>query len=299
MSNDEQPIKEKAGETNDALDALVASMLDSLDERLARLEEPAKKTLVEKIQKNGSLVALAVGILLSLISLYDIFWNKPRESQLRALEEFNKTVNAVASLRQSAMQIQFQAQNNHQMSMAVASMVMPQILAHIQYAKVLLPAVGDHVGIPQLIVLISESMNIYDWRSSETFVNTALASKDQIPSMQSELHRLQGRLLFTTGKVQEGRGAYEKSLNSLRQESSFGINGNRAYIVAEWSSMEYLLGDCGAGNERIREFMGFVNQSAVAQNHRLGLISMLKGNLHQTLGNSPRCALPPEFVALQ
>jgi|GEM_PF-6811572 len=82
-------------------ESLVASTLNAFDTRLKQLEEPEEKTLISKIQKNASFAALIIGILLSLISLFDIFWNKPQEALFRDTEEFNKSVNAVANLRQN------------------------------------------------------------------------------------------------------------------------------------------------------------------------------------------------------
>ena len=92
-------------------ESLIASTLNAFDARLKQLEEPEEKTLLSKIQKNASFAALIIGILLSLISLFDIFWNKPQESLFRDTEEFNKSVNAVANLRQNMIQVWYQSNN--------------------------------------------------------------------------------------------------------------------------------------------------------------------------------------------
>lgn len=86
-------------------ESLVASTLNAFDARLKQLERPDDKTRLAGIQKNASFVALVVGILLSLISLFDVFWSKPREALFRDIEEFNKSVNAVANLRQNMIQV--------------------------------------------------------------------------------------------------------------------------------------------------------------------------------------------------
>lgn len=287
------------GSTADAAShLLIASTLQSLDARLRHLEKPPQKTLSEKIQKNASLLALVIGIFLSLISLFDIFWSKPREALLRDMEEFNRSVNAVTSLRQNLVQVQFQS-NNPEMMFALSSMATPQILAHIQYATTLLPRLGDRAGIPQLMVLIYEAMNIYDWKSAGILLDQAMAAKDAVPSMQSEVRRYRGRLMFLTGKVQEGRKAYEDALNTLRNESSFGINGNRAYIVSDWIIAELVMGDCAQGKERIRQFVELVRHPEISQPARRGLVSSLKSQLGQIQSqNPPRCPYPVELQTL-
>ena len=276
-------------------ESLAASTMNAFDARLKQLEKPEEKTLLAKIQKNASFVALVVGILLSLISLFDVFWSNPREALFRDMEEFNKSVNAVASLRQNMIQVQSQSSNS-QMVLEMQSMVTPQVLANIQYATALLPRLGEHAGIPQLIVLISEAMNIYDWKSAGILVDRAVAAKDAVPSLQSEARRYKARLMFFTGEIEEGRKAYEDALNVLRNESAFGINGVRAYIVADWTVAEFSMGNCSAGNERIRQFIEFAQRPQIASPFRSGLISTLKSQLDQL--KDKRCPIPSELETL-
>ncbi len=295
MTNDNRPHQEPV--TPPVQELLVASTLNAFDARLRQLEKPEERTRLAKIQKNASFLALIVGILLSLISLFDVFWSKPREAIIRDIEEFNKAVNAVSNLRQSMIQVQFQS-NNPQMVFAMNSMVTPQVLANIQYATALLPRLGEHAGIPQLIVLISEAMNIYDWRSAGILVDRAVAAKDAVPSLQSEARRYKARLMFFTGKIQDGRKAYEDALNVLRHETAFGINGTRAYIVSDWAIAEFVMGECSVGNERIRQFIELLNQPQVPPPTRSGLISTLKSQLDQAQQSDRRCPVPAELQAV-
>lgn len=278
-------------------ESLVASTLNAFDARLKQLEEPEEKTLLSKIQKNASFAALIIGILLSLISLFDIFWNKPQEALFRDTEEFNKSVNAVANLRQNMIQVRYQS-NNPQMVLEMTSMVMPQVLANIQYATALLPRLGEHVGIPQLIVLISESMNIYDWKSASILVDRAVAAKDVPPSLQSEALRFKAKLMFSTGKAQEGRKAFEDAIKVLGNESAYGINGSRAYIVADWVIFEFSDGDCNVGYEQIGQFIELVKDPKILPQGRTGLISLLKDQLNQLQLRDKRCSVPSELQAL-
>ncbi|WP_139142944.1 hypothetical protein [Janthinobacterium sp. HH106] len=99
----------------------IESRVHSMDLRINRLENPEHGRF-EIIQKRTSFLALLIGILLSGISLFDIFWSQPRNELFRDMEEFNKSVNAVSNLRQNMIQIQYQS-NNPQMLMAMNSMV--------------------------------------------------------------------------------------------------------------------------------------------------------------------------------
>lgn len=278
-------------------DSIVEIALTSFDARLKILEKPEEKSLVEKLQKSMSFLALFIGITLSLISLFDIFWNKPREAIVRDLGEFNKAVNSVSSLRQSMIQLHFQSKDP-ELSFAMNSMATPQIHANIQYATALLPSIGDHVGIPQLLVLTSEAMNVYDWNSASILVERAIATKGAVPSLQAEAHRYKGRLMFSTGRLQEGRKAFEDSLNSIRNVSAFGVFGNRAYIVADWIQFEFAFGDCSVGVERIRQFVEYVQHHEVLPPLRSGLLTTLKTGLNQITGNNQRCSIPNELVLL-
>lgn len=271
--------------------------LNSFDSRLKKLEEPTFETRLSKIQKNTSFLALIIGVILSLISLSDIFWNKPREELFQDLAEFNKSVNAVANLRQSMIQVQYQS-NNPQMILEMNSMVNPQVLANIQYATAILPRIGEHAGIPQLIVLISEAMNIYDWKSAGILVDQAIITKNVAPSLQSEALRYKAKLMFFTGKVQEARKSYEDALNVLRNESAFGINGTRAYVIADWILLEFSLGDCNVSNERIRQFIELVQNPQILPQARSALISSLKGQLSQFQLQNKRCPIPSELQSL-
>lgn len=250
-----------------------------------------------KFQKHASFLALIVGIVLSVISLFDIFWSKPREALLHDIEEFNRSVNAVANLRQNMIQMQFE-KDNPKMLFAMNSMVTPQVLANIQYATALLPRLGEHAGIPQLLVLISEAMNIFDWESARILVDRAVAAKDPVPSLQSEARRFKARLMFSTGKVQEGRKAYEDALYVLRHETAFGINGPRASIVADWVISEFSMGDCSVANERIRQFIKLVQHPQIMPPARAGLISTLTYQLNQLQSRDGRCLVPDELQAV-
>ncbi len=277
--------------------ALLATSLAAHEARIKQIEDKIEdKTIFGSVQKKASFIALMIGIVLSGFSLFDVFWSKPREALFRDMAEFNKTVNAVASLRQNAAQLQFQT-SNPQMIEAMNSMVMPQILANIQYATALLPRLEDNVGIPQLIVLIYEAMNIYDWQSARVLVDRAVAIKTAVPTMQSEAHRYRARLLFMTGQADEGRKAFEDALNIMGKEDAFGINGPRAYVVKDWVLSEFMVGECGLTTERVNQFLKLLNHPQVMGQMRLGMASSLRAQLEQLQSTQTKCAIPAELLA--
>ncbi|VVN40686.1 hypothetical protein PS862_04032 [Pseudomonas fluorescens] len=278
-------------------DPLVAAALNAFDARLERLEKPEENTWLKKIEKKMSLLALLVGIVLSAISLFDVFWSKPNEERIRDLAEFNGAVNAVANLRQGMVRLQFES-NNPQMFAAMNSMVIPQVLANIQYATEVLPRLGDDVGIPQLVVLISEAMNIYDWKSAQKLVDRAVATKNAAPSMMSEAYRFQGRLMFFTGRIDSGRTAYEQSLKVLAGEQAFGINATRAFVVSDWIMAELSMGDCSLANKRTQDFAELVRSSQIAGMARIALVTTLKAQIAQIVTSTGRCLEPPELSLL-
>ena len=263
--------------------------LTELEAKVNKLERQAEGPL-DTWQKRGSFMALLIGIVLSGYSLFETFYAKPKDAALHDIEEFNHAVNEVANLRQGLIRTQLESKNP-QLTMAMSSMTMPQILANIQYATALLPKLGDDVGVPQLIVLIGEAMNIYDWRSAELLVDRAIHSPKAIPTMRSEAYRYKARLNFMTGKAQEGRKAFEDSLNAIREEPGFGINGARAYIVSDWVISEFNLGDCSIGNERVTQFLRLLDDPQVQQMAKEGMRATLKAQLMQ----SSHCPMPSEL----
>jgi hypothetical protein len=285
----------RSADAPSASGSIIASALSSFDARLRALERPERKSRLKRIQSNASFVALLIGILLSSISLFDVFWSQPREALIRDMEEFNKSVNAVANLRQNVLQVEFQSKDP-ELTFSMNSWATPQVLANIQYATTLLPRLGDRAGIPQLLVLISEAMNIYDWKSAEILVDRALSARDALPSMRAEALRYKARLMFLTKRPREGRVAYEEALSALRQESGFGINGSRAYIAGDWAVAEFSLGECSVGSERVRQFIQFTAHPQIMPASRAGLVASLKSQLQSV---PARCPFPGELATLQ
>jgi hypothetical protein len=272
--------------------SLIASTFNAFDARLKLLEAPKETSFLERLQKRGSFFALIIGIALSLVSLFNVFWSQPKDAAFRDMAEFNKAVNAVSNLRQGMIQVSYQSTND-EMKMALNSMVTPQVLANIQYATSLLPEVGGSVGIPQLIVLISEAINVYDWENAEKLVNEAVSRKS-LPTMRAEALRYKGRLMFYRGRVIEGRAAYEQALNEIRTESGWGINGMRAYLESEWAVAEVSFGDCTLSEARVQKFIEYVSQPQIPPPTRAGLIATLKTQL----GQQSRCATPLALTVL-
>lgn len=260
-------------------------------------QNESEGSLFVVIKKYGSIMALLIGIFLSFISIFDIFWKKPSESRIQTISEFNKVISSIAQLRQSLVHIH--VQGNPALLQASASMVLPQILANLHTAEILLPDIEDDVGIPQLIVLASEAMNIFNWDSAELFIQRAVKIENAPPSLKSEAKRYRGRLFFMTGKYQDARRSYEDALNSIRNLDAYGISGARAFIVADWLIGELSLGDCSIANERSREFIEYVNNQKMLQVQRRGIILTLKAQIADLAStNQQRCPLAADLANL-
>lgn len=271
-------------------DSPAAEQLIDFNKRLTKLESAGDHSSLARWQKIGAFASLMIGIVLSSYSLYDTFISKPDQAKLHNMEEFNKAVNTVANLRQSA--INYMAdKRNPELAMAMTSTITPQILANIQLASNLRLKLDKDIPIvPQLIVLISEAINIYDWSTAEKLVEQAVKSGEKVPTLRSEAFRHQARLFFMTGRIKEGREAFGNSMKSIDAEKGFGIDGFRANIAADWYLFEISLGDCSIASDRAKQFFEYANKTSQA--YRVLLISSFKEQIAKTMTQNQRCPLP-------
>jgi hypothetical protein len=115
--------------------------------------------------------------------------------------------------------------------MTVAAMATPRALNNISTARSLLSDLDDSdIGIPHLIVLISESFTTGDLVSAGEFIDRAVNKTDATPYLRSEALRCQGRFLFLKGEAAHGRVAFADAMSQLGE--SPGSAAQRAYILA-------------------------------------------------------------------
>ncbi len=258
----------------------------------------SERSLFGYVKEYGSFLALMIGIFLSVVSIFDIFWKKPGESRIQTISEFNKVISSVANLRQGLVQMHVQGADPALLQ-AATSMVLPQILANLHTAEILMSDIENDVGIPQLIVLTSEAMTVYNWDSAELFIQKAVKIDKAPLSLKSEAKRYRARLFFVTGRFQDARKSYEDAINSIRNIDAFGISGARAFIMADWIIAELSLGDCSIASERSREFIEYVNNPKILKIQRRGMILTLKSQIAELAStNQQRCTLVPDLENL-
>lgn len=268
-------------------------LLESLNQRLLRLEQP-EKSFVKQITENAGAVALFLGLVLTFASLYDVFITKPASNRVEALGKFNQAVNHAVQVRQEMLEMQLQT-SNPMLQMTVAAFATPRALNDISTARSLLPDLHDEdIGIPQLIVLISESFTTGDLASAAEFIDRAVEKKDATPYLRSEALRYKGKYLFLKGQATEGRQAFEASIELL--DDVTGSAAQRAYVLADLISIEFSLGDCTAVAPPIERLVTLLKAPGVSIDIRRQIGATLHNQLQQA--KSDRCSIPEAAAKL-
>jgi hypothetical protein len=268
-------------------------VLRNLDTRLTKLEDGTKKSTLKKITENTGAIALFLGLVLSFASLYDVLVTKPEAERINTLSQFNRAVSSAAQIRQDLLQTQGMVKDQSVL-LAIQSAAAPRIMNEIATARALLRDMRDaDVGIPQLIILISEAMNAGDPAAGD-FVNRAVKKKDVPPFLQSEAKRFQAKYLFFMAQPAEGRKAMTEALALLPQ--GIYANSARAFDVSDWISLEFVNGDCVVAESELDELGKILRQPGVSALQRLQIVGGLVGSLQQYQGQ--HCPLPNNMGTL-
>jgi hypothetical protein len=266
---------------------LVVLALESLHKRVAALERP-DTSFMKRLTENAGAIALFLGLVLTFASLYDVFFAKPAADRVEAIGKFNQAVNSAAQVRQEMLEMQLQTADPV-LQMTVAAMATPRALNNISTARSLLSDLDDSdIGIPQLIVLISESFTTGDLGSAGEFIDRAVNKSDTTPYLRSEALRYKGKFLFLKGEPAQGRAAFESAMSQLAE--SPGSAAQRAYILADFVSIEFVFGDCTKVGPNIERLVTLLNAPGVTRDARRQIGTTLHGQLQQTQG--PRCVVP-------
>ncbi len=256
-------------------------LLKDLDRRIARLEEGGKKSLLKKISENAGLVALFLGLVLTLASLRDVFVTKPETDRINALSQFNKAVSSAALIRQELFQLQTQVKDPA-IQLAMQSAAMPRILNEISTARAILPDLKDSdVGIPQLMLLTYEALNVGDPAAIE-FVRRAVQKTDAPPFLRSEAKRTEARYLFMNAKASEARRSFAEALDLLGQTAYSAAP--RAWDLLDWISFEFTMGDCAVAETQLARFAELVRGPGISPEQRQQLTSSLLSSLSHAEG---------------
>lgn len=243
--------------------------------------------ILRKFSENIGAVGLALGLILSAASLYDVFIRKPEADRISALSQFNQAVSSAAKTRQEL--IQMSQSGDPATRLAVSSMAMPRILNDISTARALLPELrDDDVGMPQLLILISESMTAGDNSSAERFIARALEKNNLTPYMAAEARRYSGKYMFATGRPNEARSMYLEASKLLGDGPA--TRAAKAFNLADLIGMQYAFGHCGALEADIDEFIQLVNSQGISLEIRAQLTGAISSQLSQFSGQ--RCQRP-------
>ena len=249
--------------------------------------------LLKRFSENTGAVALALGLILSIASLYDVFIRKPEADRINALSQFNQAVSSAAKTRQEL--IQMSQSGDAATRLAVSSMATPRILNDISTARALLPELRDEdVGIPQLLILITESMTAGDNSSAERFIARAMAKNNLTPYMAAEARRYSGKYLFATGKSDEGRKMYLEASKLLGDSPT--TRAAKAFNLADLIGMQYAFGYCDTLEADIDEFKRLINSQGISLEIRVQLTGAVTSQLNQFSGQ--RCERPKNIDVL-
>jgi hypothetical protein len=285
LDTDQEPPHLKQTEENNPADLL----LRNHEERLGELEKSSHKTTFKRLTETASASALLLGLILTFVSLRDAFISKPEADRIARLSQFNQAVNSAAKLRQDLTISSLDSTTSAQRQMVMISMVGPQILNEISTARAILKDLkSDDVGIPQLIILISEAFNVGDFDAAKTFVAVAVDKTNVTPYLRSEAKRYEGRLLYFTGNPVEGHKAFEVAMDAMPVNPA--TLATRAYILSDLIAVEYQFGDCISGSADFQRFLAMSKDLADQQRQQIG--ATLKTSLLQA-----RACPQPENLA--
>lgn len=248
---------------------------------------------LKRLSENVGAVGLVLGFILSMSSLYDVFVRKPEADRIEAISKFNQAVNSAAKIRQDLLQTM--QTGDAASRLAAASMATPRILNEISTATALLPTLNDDdVGIPQLIILVTEAMTAGDNFSAQQLLNRAIQKENVTPYMKSEAHRHMGKYLFIIGKPDEGREYLVRSERLLGNEMQ--SIAARAFVRADLVSMEYASGKCGSLDADVGELARLLSAPSVPLDARTQIVGVLARQFDQF--KSRGCPTPEKFASL-
>ena len=274
--------------------ACLVTAIHALEARIDALEQRKDKGSFKRVTENAGAIALFLGLILTSSSLYNVFIIKPEADRIARVSQFNDAVSSAAQIRQEVAQYQLQT-NNPAAAMMVASSAMPRIQNTIATARVLLRGMADEdVGIPQLSVLITEAFNVGDIASAYEFARRAVARRNDPPFLRSEAKRYEGKLLFATGKVEQGRQSFREAIALIG--GSDMAAAPRAFTLSDWILLEFIHGNCVNANAMLIEHGPALRSPSIPLDMRRQLQVGLIAQLEQLRGG--RCLIPTELNAL-
>jgi tetratricopeptide (TPR) repeat protein len=285
------PPTETAAGHPDAAGAVLATMTD-LQERVRKLEDDGRTTLLKRLTMSATTSALFLGLILTFASLYDVFVAKPEADRISRISQFNQAVNAAAKTRQELIQTQLQTTDAN-LQLTVAQLATPRILNDIATARAMLREMtDDDVGVPQLIVLISEAFTAGDLESAKEFTERAVGKKNVSAYLRSEALRFQGKYLFAAGRPQDGLKSFEEALAIMREANPAA----RGFILADLGTMALMSRQCTAAADALKRFALLLADPLMFADARRQLSATVRTQIAQWPRDT--CPFPDEVSAL-
>jgi hypothetical protein len=274
---------------------------EALPVRLKRLRRlprrgpaPEGEELTKRASDLGGLAALFLGLVLTVSTLYDVFVRRPEADRVSALSQFNASVNAAAKIRQELIQLQAQSVDPA-VRLDTASMATPRILNELSTARALLPGLAaDDVRVSQLLILISEAMQIGDLESAGTFLERALKQKRPTRTDMAEALRYQGKYLFMKGDENAARDSFHRSVAAHGTEPLTATA--RAYAMADLVATSNFFGACKHLDADVESLAQLLAANQVAPEMKAQILGALSRQFLQF--SAQRCPPPRSLTPL-
>lgn len=269
-------------------------VIKDLQRRVQQLEGDSKKSLLKIVTTSASTSALLLGLILTLTTLYDVFVSKPAANRVARINQFNQAVNSAAKTRQELAQLQIQSADPR-LQLAMAQFATPRILNDVSTATAILSGMSDdEIGIPQLIVLISEAFTTNDLVNAKILVDRAVAKKDATDFLQSEAKRYEGKYHFASGNPDMARRSYEQAVTVLGSKPATAAA--RAYALSDAATMELMLGNCEIAIDKLKRVAVAISTPDIMRDNQAQMKATLQDYVRQW--PQEKCAIPGELLTL-
>lgn len=287
MSEQAPEMPEKPAEPISSIELTI----QNLQNRIEILEAPENKSIIKRLSENASIAALLLGLALTIAQVRETFFSKPEANRIAQLGALNQSIGAIARLRQEYAEVDGTVIDKKQ-KLILEGILTTRIANERTTALALLQGVGDNdVGIPQFIVLYNEAMSNGDLESADKLTSRAVSKKDVTDFEHSEALRQRAQFLFTSGQPDEGRIAFEQSMQALRKAPTTAAarSFNLMYLILS----ELYTGDCERVADEVRRLRALLAEPLVTPEQRGSMIDTLRPQ-YEFVG-STRCANLPSL----
>jgi hypothetical protein len=296
---------------------LLPTALKSLEARISRLE-CAPKSRLKSLTENAGVAALILGLVLTISSLYDVFFAKPESDRIQRIGQFNEAMHSAVLDREEQLKALGQGQaeqsgavrqaqadettqlaakvpksdvQSNDLSISAAKML---AMVDLSTARALLRDIrDDDVGVPQLDFLEDAAVDDGDNAAADDLAKRAIAKKNVSPYLHSEAERQYGVTLERLRRPEDARHEFQLALATLGDGADTFLV--RSYILNNWIVGEYSVGDCLHGSAAFARFLDMLQSTDVPEPTKHQIAVELRENLRQV---PARCPVPDNFSSL-